>query len=95
MRTTEHTPPRKPGSGKSKIVKPRAGKRKMTKMQAYRARMRARGMKQIQIWVPDTSKPGFAEEARRQSLLLRGTKGEKEALEFIEAIFDSDYKDWQ
>jgi len=35
----------------------------------YRARMRARGMRQINIWVPDTRSPAFAKECRRQSLL--------------------------
>lgn len=35
----------------------------------YRARMRARGMRQINIWVPDTRSPAFARECRRQSLL--------------------------
>lgn len=36
----------------------------------YRARMRARGMRQINIWVPDTRSPAFAKECRRQSLLV-------------------------
>lgn len=36
----------------------------------YRARMRARGMRQINIWVPDTRSPAFARECRRQSLLV-------------------------
>ena len=36
----------------------------------YRARMRARGMRQINLWVPDTQAPGFAKECRRQSLLV-------------------------
>lgn len=35
----------------------------------YRARMRARGLRQINIWVPDTTSPNFAKECRRQSLL--------------------------
>ena len=36
----------------------------------YRARMRARGMRQVNLWVPDTQSPGFAKECRRQSLLI-------------------------
>jgi hypothetical protein len=31
--------------------------------------MRQAGLRPIQIWVPDTRKPGFAEECRRQGQL--------------------------
>jgi predicted DNA-binding protein len=33
-------------------------------------RLRAQGMRPIQIWVPDVHAPEFAAEARRQSLLV-------------------------
>lgn len=32
--------------------------------------LRASGLRPIQIWVPDTRQPGFAEECRRQSALI-------------------------
>lgn len=32
--------------------------------------MRARGMRLVQFWVPDTRAPGFAEELARQCRLL-------------------------
>ena len=35
-----------------------------------RAALRASGLRPIQIWVPDTRRPGFAEECRRQSRLV-------------------------
>ena len=35
-----------------------------------RDRMRARGMRLVQIWVPDTRAPGFAEELARQCRVL-------------------------
>jgi len=35
----------------------------------YRARMQARGFRQVNLWVPDTRQPGFAAECRRQSRL--------------------------
>ena len=35
-----------------------------------RDRMRARGMRLVQIWVPDTRAPGFAEELSRQCQML-------------------------
>ena len=47
-------------------------------------------MKLVRIWVPDPQAPGFAEEARRQAALLRGAPEEQEALDFIEAVMDTD-----
>jgi hypothetical protein len=35
-----------------------------------RDKMRAAGLRPIQIWVPDTRAPGFAEECRRQCALI-------------------------
>jgi hypothetical protein len=35
-----------------------------------REALRAAGLRPVQIWVPDTSRPGFADECRRQSLLV-------------------------
>jgi hypothetical protein len=32
--------------------------------------LRAAGLRPVQIWVPDTRRPGFAEECRRQSLIV-------------------------
>ena len=42
------------------------------------------------IWVPDTRRPGFAEECRRQSLLLRDDPHEREILDWIEAVADTE-----
>ena len=37
------------------------------RMATYRQRMRAEGLRPVQIWVPDTHAPGFAETCRRQA----------------------------
>jgi hypothetical protein len=50
-------------------------------------------MKLLRIWVPDPKAPGFAEEARRQAALLRGAPEERAALDFIEAVMDTE--DWK
>ncbi len=60
------------------------------KMRDYRARLRAAGLRPLQIWVPDTNAPHFAEEARRQSLLAGVHASERDALDFIEAAADFD-----
>lgn len=39
------------------------------RVQAHRAKLRKAGFKPVQIWVPDPSAPGFAEECERQSRL--------------------------
>lgn len=35
-----------------------------------RAALRARGLRPIQIWVPDSRAPGFAEECARQAAIV-------------------------
>jgi hypothetical protein len=51
---------------------------------AQRAEMRASGLRAIEIWVPDTRAPGFAEEARRQSLLIAAESDFDDMMDFIE-----------
>ena len=38
-----------------------------TRVQRHRDALRVAGLRPVQIWVPDTRRPGFAEECRRQS----------------------------
>jgi Protein of unknown function (DUF3018)/Late embryogenesis abundant protein len=66
----------------------RRGKPSGEKVKAYRERMRKRGMKLIQIWVPDPKSPYFVAEARRQSRLLAQSPHEKEDQAFIDSITD-------
>ena len=58
----------------------------------YRRRMRAAGLRPVQIRVPDTSRPGFAEALRRQVERLQGQPEELQALDFIESARDD--RDW-
>lgn len=39
------------------------------RVQKHRDAMRMAGLRPVQIWVPDTRRPDFAEECRRQYLL--------------------------
>lgn len=55
---------------------------------AYRDRLKARGMRQIVLWVPDTRRPGFADEIRRQLALVEESPEDRETLSFIEAAGD-------
>jgi hypothetical protein len=70
---------------------PRAAKQDgLDKFRRLRVNRRAQGMKLLRIWVPDPESAGFAAEARRQAALLRGAPEEQEALDFIEAVMDTD-----
>ena len=61
------------------------------KARRYRQRLRMRGLRTLQLWVPDTRRSGFAEDARRQSLAAAAATSEQEALDFIEARERADW----
>jgi hypothetical protein len=54
----------------------------------YRERMQAKGFRAIQLWVPDTRSPEFAEECRRQSLLVANDPAEQRLMEELERLQD-------
>ncbi len=56
------------------------------KVRAYRERLRAQGLRPVQVWVPDTRSPAFAAEARRQSLAVASSPREAEDQAFVDAV---------
>jgi hypothetical protein len=51
--------------------------------------LRAAGLRPVQIWVPDTRRPGFADECRRQSRLVAEADAKDGELgEFLDAGLD-------
>lgn len=60
------------------------------KMHQYRARLRASGLRPVQIWVPDTRARGFAKEVQRQSQLVSTSKEDQEILDFIGSVVDEE-----
>jgi antidote-toxin recognition MazE-like antitoxin len=56
------------------------------KVRAHRERLRRRGLRPIQIWVPDVRSPRFVREARRQSRLVAANPFEAQEQAFIDAI---------
>jgi len=60
----------------------------------YREKMRALGFRPIQLWVPDTRSPKFAEECRRQSLLVSNDAAEQVILGELDAALE-DIEDWK
>ena len=59
------------------------------RVRAHRERMRARGLRPIQVWVPDTRTAAFRTEAHRQSRAVAEGAIEREDQNFIDAISDS------
>ena len=60
------------------------------RVKRHRDGLRAAGLRPVQIWVPDTRRPGFAEECRRQSLSLRDDPHEREILDWIATVSDTE-----
>ncbi|WP_163561030.1 antitoxin MazE family protein [Halomonas sp. NO4] len=57
-----------------------------TRVKKHRAALRAAGLRPIQIWVPDTRSPGFAEEARRQcAIVAAADAGDRDLDDFMDA----------
>ena len=54
-----------------------------SRVAAHHAQLRALGLRRIEMWVPDTRAPGFAEEARRQSLLVAAEHEFGDMMDFI------------
>jgi antidote-toxin recognition MazE-like antitoxin len=52
----------------------------------YRRRMRERGLRPLQVWVPDVRTATFAAEAHRQASLIAGADENNDEQDFIEAI---------
>jgi hypothetical protein len=56
------------------------------KVRAHRARLRRRGLRPIQIWVPDVRSRSFAREAHRQALVVAASSAERRDQAFVDAI---------
>lgn len=60
------------------------------RVQKRREALRMAGLRPIQLWVPDTRRPSFAEQCRRQSALVRDDSQEHDVLTWIEAASDTE-----
>lgn len=58
------------------------------RVRKHREGLRKAGLRPIQIWVPDTRRPLFAKECRRQSAMLQNDPQEREVLNWIETAGD-------
>jgi hypothetical protein len=56
------------------------------KVRAHRARMRKRGYRLVQMWLPDTRTKEFAERAHRASLAIANSPTEADDQAFVDSI---------
>ena len=65
------------------------------RVRKHRNSLRARGLRPVQIWVPDTRAPGFAKECRRQiGLAAASDRADPELTGFLDAALD-DLGNWE
>jgi len=84
MRAKAATRKTKPKAPRAAKVAQRSTSR--DKVRAYRKRMRAKGMRLVQMWLPDTSSPEFAQQAHLDSLAIANSPTEQEDQAFIDSI---------
>lgn len=74
------------GKTKSSPAKRTRAKSSRDKVRAYRQRMRAKGLRLVQMWLPDTRTPEFAELAHRASVAIANSPTEQDDQAFIDSI---------
>jgi hypothetical protein len=58
------------------------------RMRVYRKRMKAAGLREVRLAVPDLKSKRFKAELRRQSLVLRRSVAARKEMDFVEALQD-------
>jgi hypothetical protein len=59
-------------------------------VRTHRERLRAQGLRPIQIWVPDVRAPSFRRQAHRQSQAVAASTHARRDQAFIDAVSDWD-----
>jgi hypothetical protein len=72
------------------MVRARSPKSTRVKVREHRDRLRAQGLRPIQIWVPDVRASSFRSEAHRQSLAVAASALAAEDQTFIDTVSDWD-----
>ena len=64
-----------------------------TRVQEHRERRRHKGLKLVQIWVPDVNSKGFSAECKRQALLAKNSESEHDIHKLIDET--ADLRGWE
>lgn len=68
------------------MATPPSSKPGRVKVREHRDRLRAQGLRPIQIWVPDVRAPSFRDEAHRQSKAVAASVHAREDQAFIDGV---------
>ena len=60
------------------------------KMKEYRSRLRASGLRPIQLWVPDVRSQKIIDEIRKQSLRVSSDSQDSRIMDFVESVMDQE-----
>jgi hypothetical protein len=71
-----------------RAAKPARARSSREKVREHRKRMRAKGYRLVQMWLPDTRTPEFAAEAHRQSLRANASPFAAEDQAWVDSISD-------
>ena len=63
------------------------------KMRQYRERLKASGLRPIQLWVPDVRSQKIIDEVRKQSVLVSSDSKEPGIMKFVESVMD--HEGWE
>ncbi len=63
------------------------------KMRQYRERLKASGLRPIQLWVPDVRSQKIINEVRKQSVRVSSDSKEPDIMKFVESVID--HEGWE
>jgi len=63
------------------------------KMRQYRERLKASGLRPIQLWVPDVRSQKIINEVRKQSVRVSSDSKEPGIMKFVESVMD--HEGWE
>ncbi len=59
-----------------------------SKVRQHRGKLRAQGLRPIQLWVLDLRDPKVIEQIRREARAIAESPGEKDEIAFIDSLFE-------
>jgi hypothetical protein len=70
------------------MARQRSNSPSAVRVRAHRDRLRAQGLRPVQLWVPDVRSPKFAQQAHDQSAAVASSGSEADDQAFVDALSD-------
>jgi DNA-binding LacI/PurR family transcriptional regulator len=68
------------------VTAPQEEPKSRRRVREHRRRLRAQGLRPVQIWVPDVRSPEFTSEAHRQAAAVAASRHAHDDQAFIDAV---------